>query len=765
MMKTAYRFWTYICAFLAAFALLSCEKNNGLEDGFDEGIILTLQTGGDTGMQVKGTPTEGDDDYNENLLNSVYYFFYPEGTTTAAPTVSGFKTGLSSTNTYTVKIPVSANTVVNDLFASSNECRLFAVANPPSDLVSTLEGKPSLDALRAMTVLSSLKNVPQSNLVMVYDSTLTASSLSGKIAINQTVPMEHLAVKFTLGALVIPSITQGTAIYTPDDVSVSLYNGVNRTTLRGWKKGVAKSDDYFDTDFAEMSVATPSTVVINEGEEDEETLTKYELTKPFYSYPMEWEFNSETEPYLMYDVRWKIVDGGSTSYKDLYYKLTLGSRAIKKNEWYDISAKLTVLGSLYPEEPTEIYYYMDYLVNDWKGALSDDGINTPAQIKDTRYLAVQQTDWTLNNKEEVTIPFSSSHDCEITNLTATKTSFFKTSGSSDYGVHETKPVTGVSATFIDEKGSLKITHALDNRLLVGTSSNSSMDISPIEISFTLRHKDDPNFAEVIHITQYPAIWVETELNSAGTNGNAEKGYIWINGGRTSSNGGWQTAQGASGSYTNTGDNTCRYFVTIHVSQFDATSNTEGFVIGDPRKDEVDNLTDYRASIGATDYKAYSKYLDQNNQSLTYYRPTIPARLDEANTRKLYVSPVYRVCTSHAKNYGDGSYEQVMYRCATYQEDGYPAGRWRVPTYAEYKLFRYISDAKLIPNLFVTSGNYYCAGGRFSGLTYKEDFDEDDVKGAVRCVYDEWYWSQVDDKFGWDNNNKTDFVWGDVPVNF
>ena len=107
----------------------------------------------------------------------------------------------------------------------------------------------------------------------------------------------------------------------------------------------------------------------------------------------------------------------------------------------------------------------------------------------------------------------------------------------------------------------------------------------------------------------------------------------------------------------------------------------------------------------------------------------------------------------------------MYRCATYQEDGYPAGRWRVPTYAEYKLFRYLSDAKLIPNLFVSTGNYYCAGGRFSGLNYTEGFSTTSNQGAVRCVYDEWYWSQVDAKFGWDNNKKNDFVWGDVPVNF
>lgn len=805
MMKTIFRISLCAGALLAALAMISCTEVVERPEEFSDGIILTFRTSPDAGVQVKSTPTPGVDAFNENLLNSVYYFLYPKDVTDATPLVSGFKTGISVTEEYPVKIPVSANTVIK-LFASSNKCQLFAVANPPASLVSELESEPTLADLRSMVVLSSLTKVPQDNFTMVYDDLVDESSLSATTAINVEVPLRHLAVKFTIGALVAPEIeyTRNGVKYTyePKAVSVSFNNGVNRTTLSGWNAVVVNDDGYFRTEYVELSLSSelyyiyqevikadeiaalsspevmtevpstatstsPQAIKVDDKYYRLEHYLKASSEKPLYSYPMEWEFNTDAEPYLMYRIDWN-YQGSTEDPLPLYYKLTLGRKSITQNEWYDISAKLTIAGSLYPEEPTEIYYYMDYLVNDWKNALGEGGMSTQADIKDTRYLVVQQTEWELNNKEEVTIPFSSSHDCEIVNLTATKTSFFyngTTTQNSDYGVHVTKNVTGVSATFTDTKGSLKITHSLDNRLQVDNASNKSMDISPIEINFTIRHIDNPDFTEDIHITQYPAIWVETVLNSAGTDGNSLKGYIWINGDRTSNNGGWQTAQGADGKYTNNSNNTCRYFVTIHVSQFDAASNTEGFVVGDPRKDVVDNLTDYRSSIGATDCKAYSKYLQSANQSLSYYRPTIPARSGEENSRKLYVSPVYRVCTAHAKNYGDGNYAQAMYRCATYQEDGYPAGRWRVPTYAEYKLFRYLSDAKLIPNLFVSTGNYYCAGGRFSGLNYTEGFSTTSNQGAVRCVYDEWYWSQVDAKFGWNNNNKTDFVWGDVPVNF
>ena len=45
-----------------------------------------------------------------------------------------------------------------------------------------------------------------------------------------------------------------------------------------------------------------------------------------------------------------------------------------------------------------------------------------------------------------------------------------------------------------------------------------------------------------------------------------------------------------------------------------------------------------------------------------------------------------------------SYSDAEKRCAAYQEDGYPAGRWRVPTKAEVKYIIQLSGWGVIPVL-------------------------------------------------------------------
>ena len=50
------------------------------------------------------------------------------------------------------------------------------------------------------------------------------------------------------------------------------------------------------------------------------------------------------------------------------------------------------------------------------------------------------------------------------------------------------------------------------------------------------------------------------------------------------------------------------------------------------------------------------------------------------------------------------------RCAAYQEDGIPAGRWRLPTFAEVEFIATLSSLNRIPILFsdatTTNGDHY-----------------------------------------------------------
>ena len=81
-------------------------------------------------------------------------------------------------------------------------------------------------------------------------------------------------------------------------------------------------------------------------------------------------------------------------------------------------------------------------------------------------------------------------------------------------------------------------------------------------------------------------------------------------------------------------------------------------------------------------------------------------------------------------------------CAAYQENGYPAGRWRVPTEAEIRFIMNLSKNSKLPSLF--DGQYWAANGRILSSSSSSGYGEGHTESgqtvaSVRCVYDAWYW--------------------------
>ena len=104
------------------------------------------------------------------------------------------------------------------------------------------------------------------------------------------------------------------------------------------------------------------------------------------------------------------------------------------------------------------------------------------------------------------------------------------------------------------------------------------------------------------------------------------------------------------------------------------------------------------------------------------------------------------------------------RCASYQEQGYPAGRWRMPTYGELKFIVWLAQTGKIPRLFNT-GVYWTAQG-----AYEINADTGELTPSsgttstwVRAVYDEWYWEKETNYVLQHNSDGGyDFTWGDMP---
>ena len=195
--------------------------------------------------------------------------------------------------------------------------------------------------------------------------------------------------------------------------------------------------------------------------------------------------------------------------------------------------------------------------------------------------------------------------------------------------------------------------------------------------------------------------------------------------------------------------------TIEVSVLPAGSD---YILGDPRVKYT-----FGEDIAAQgNFSSATPIEGGNNRLLTNYYGTI-----KNATVENMIAPKFRISSAHGRIPRNlVTYENVFNRAASYQEDGYPAGRWRVPTKAEvsfvYKL--YLDD--LIPPLFYENTEYWCANGVIKSSNNKVEHTTSFTTTEthpVRCVYDDWYWehSQLRMNSRGDHPNKyNQFTWGD-----
>ena len=111
----------------------------------------------------------------------------------------------------------------------------------------------------------------------------------------------------------------------------------------------------------------------------------------------------------------------------------------------------------------------------------------------------------------------------------------------------------------------------------------------------------------------------------------------------------------------------------------------------------------------------------------------------ANSYLSVIAPAFKVSSAWGQCSEDGvTFSNAQKRAATYQENGYAAGRWRLPTEAEIMFVAYMQSQGNIPTLFIDGANYWASSGRYynSGNFYDPSYG---VQCYVRTVYDTWYW--------------------------
>ena len=721
------------------------------------------------------------------------------------------------------------------VYAIANHDRIVDVGDP-EDLsgtdVATLSAKT-----RDLELDGENVKTPQSSFLMATDGIFEVTPVRRRntIVASANVGLKRVAAKITVSVRVVPQVEirntvtvsgvsdTRTEIWKPrlNEAYVYLVNGAKTGQVSGEPVEGSEHSSYaqanFDLNSGEnYSYKTYTKKVDEDGNEilDANGLVQYtEETKtgifypaeiPFYTYPETWRYGTEEEPYLKLAIPWDREAGesdkgtpfGITS-KIYYYRVYCPATAIDisnaeflRNNWYKVVLNVGILGSEMDGGAMIIngqYYVVDWQERETGGGGEGTGVNDSdkeAEIKGARYLFINEDEFTMYNLEELMIPYVTSDPCEIVDFQAIKYDF---SGSTK----QTRTSTNMADWNMDVSLVTTTTgaHISFNHPLNNDTSTDDYDVSPYIITFTLRHKDDHSYAKTVTIEQRPAIMIDMEDNSNTTN----NGYVYVNNGETQAyyyyGGVYYTQLPAAYSISNSGGSDWQYrSIGTNGTSSGTNMNFNMFIIettvlppdsdymlGDPRVNTIDNLntTNWPTSktSDAAGWSSNTTSIQGNNRRLSYYYP-----VDNTSYSDNIIAPKFRVASSH------GATTQVLYahafrRCASYQEEGYPAGRWRLPTMAEVSYITKLNADGMIVRLFGSANNgetseYWCNSG------YITVYDGTDAASkqapvlhpgeltgthAVRCVYDEWYWNGM--KLGNTDVSTvtplTTFKWGDM----
>ena len=113
------------------------------------------------------------------------------------------------------------------------------------------------------------------------------------------------------------------------------------------------------------------------------------------------------------------------------------------------------------------------------------------------------------------------------------------------------------------------------------------------------------------------------------------------------------------------------------------------------------------------------------------------------TMSNYIAPRFMVSSRWGRQvYGQTSYDNIKKRCATYQEAGYPAGRWRLPTEAEVNFIANLQRYNFIDQLFNNGARYWVSDGHVISINNNAVSVTSGNNGqSSRCVYDLWFWGE------------------------
>ncbi|MBQ9878067.1 MAG: hypothetical protein IJM29_04080 [Bacteroidales bacterium] len=712
---------------------------------------------------------------NENDINSVDYFFYTD--TTKAPVYS-FRDENPSVDgiVYTISLTAGQDGVPSrsNLF-KDGQFELYAVFNAPeeitpADLTTVKQTAVDLsfayyteDADGNKTWYVTPDDDPVAShpkyFVMTGQKTIKKASGGEYANVQETVDMKRLVAKVSAKIKILQSKTVSGLTWKPfiggNNVHLYLCNFVQNSLLSAADETPILPAEYTQADYTNYVLNTSGTPAT------EGNYYVFESQQDFYTYPIEWTPGSDKEPYLKLVLPWK-EDEGTVPNKELYYKIMFPSdiTSIEANKFYQLEVAVGLIGN--EGDPVVVVPGYNAQVVDWKA-----NSKVSSAVSDAKYLSIEKESVEYYTKTSG-ISFSASEHVYLEiknvyqkNLESGNNEYIVKEGVLQNGENGTTNVRsdlGAKSWISDSDGNiigLKVGEEnwidlsnTDNYLEVGHTLNANltsehMDVTPwfYEITMKLVGVDGSDYDRDVVFEQCPNVYVVEDpnrrLNSTGG--------VYINT-RNGNNAEYGGVNGLTGSNTNGS----MYVITIAVS--------DTYMIGDPRGGVNNNLGDYN-----NNWSREGRWTEgaETNHRLTYYHPASTSNdYSDMIAPKIRIASSYGVTSTISKN-------DALKRCASYQEDGIPAGRWRLPTKAEVKFICALSTMQRIPILFGqaatrqndTYSKYWTGYGAIEVNNYRKTVRDNtnNNNAYVRCVYDEWFWGDATETRPVDDNQ---YYWGD-----
>ena len=761
-----------------ATLLGSCSEDLYDGDGIDgeKGYITLRFSQPQAAVQETRATEHGDNTLNENNINFVDLYFFPNGKSNKDAVLVEdnhaveFDTSGGDT-TYFVKVR-TGDTKLNELFGSTQNgsCEVYAVANSSQKSPSA---STCLDSLRLRVLRHNFgAQLTQGHFIMQSNPEKLATVVLKDGAATGSIPMTRVAAKLQI-YLNVPDTLHvynkdysGFAVWKSDrsHMSIVFNNGLMDYTLNG--KDTSHPDSSFynsmQVDMHKYATMTRNTVDYD-----------YSHT-PFYSYPFSWKETDTHVPTFIIAIPWSKRNPGTGSetygtpeitYYQVHPNMLTGK--LQSNYFYRMYMKIETVGSTDNTTPVDITP-SGYRIQPWGEVKLNTHKDVTGDLYRYTYLVVDPTSVVLNNTSTTTLHYTSSSaltkDTKITNV---EYNSYETPGQVTPHTLTADDLAKLTTNryeldYTSTPGQIRFTHNVDD----GTYAAKTI---------TIQVANDDGLTELVTITQYPAIYMHTfpgdnafvdgyfshvadpapSIGDAISNRYSSGYYNSVNYGNIRTSGGsyytyYQNTQNVTvpyGSMVKALTQTSGGIVNNSITEITVTSfnSNNGFYeangtkyyyqIGDPRENAEYTSSDLQPYLTKQEYDNYNRVFWL---TLTSWGDNA-AKIKKASDTKTIIAPQFFV-SSGWNSSTSVTFANAQKRAATYQEAGYSAGRWRLPTEAEIMFITARQREGVIPVLFAmdSSSNYWASSGRLyrNGQFYNASTN---AQGYMRFVYDTWYW--------------------------